>query len=103
LLERCHCIPHIVGSGLDVVRCGCAHIGVSQNALDHHVRHPKPIQIASEPAAREVMDSGEKRSSMVFVRLGLGGNRGKNTPQAAAERLRTADKTAHRHMGVSPY
>jgi hypothetical protein len=49
-LERCHCVPQIIGSALDVVGCGRAPIGMPQNASYHQVGHAKPMQVASQSA-----------------------------------------------------
>ena len=46
-----HRVLHVISGGFDVVRCHRADIRVSKNALDHHLRHTQPIEIATESTA----------------------------------------------------
>jgi hypothetical protein len=39
-------------SGLDVVRRRRAHVRVSEDSLNHYIRHAQTVQVASQPAPR---------------------------------------------------
>jgi len=54
VFEYHHCISNIVGRSLDVVRCRRAHTGVSENSLNHHIRHSEAIQVASQSSPGSV-------------------------------------------------
>jgi hypothetical protein len=54
IFEFHHSVTDIVGNGLDVVRrCG-AHVCVSEDSLNHHIRHTEAVQGASQSAPRRV-------------------------------------------------
>ena len=50
VFQLCHCVSHIIGCCLDVVRCCGAHVRMTQDALNYHVLHTQTIQVASKPA-----------------------------------------------------
>jgi hypothetical protein len=64
-----HCGPDVSGGRFDVVRCGCAHVRVSEDSLDHHIRHTQAIQVASQssPGCVPAMPFGD--ASVAPVRM----------------------------------
>src|SRR5215510_8109349 len=54
VFQRSHRLANILGGSLDVIRCRGAHVRMSQDSLDYHVRHSKSIQVASESPTRRV-------------------------------------------------
>src|ERR1039457_3509801 len=50
LLQRCHRVPHITSSRLDVIRVRSAHVRVTQDALNHDLRHTQAVEVAAQSA-----------------------------------------------------
>jgi hypothetical protein len=65
--ELGHGISNVISDGLDVVRCRSAHIRMSEDSLNHHVRHAKAIQIASESTPRRVPSVPLSDASITLV------------------------------------
>ena len=47
VFQFCHCAPNVTSGSLDVVRCRCTHVRVSEDSLNNHIWHAQPIQISS--------------------------------------------------------
>ena len=55
LFESCRRVAYIIGSSFDVVRRRGAHVSVTENPLDHRVRHTQAVQVVSEAAPRDIL------------------------------------------------
>jgi hypothetical protein len=49
-----HGISNVNRGSLDVVSRRCAHIRMSEDSLNHHVRHTEAVQVTSQSAPRSV-------------------------------------------------
>jgi predicted RNA binding protein YcfA (HicA-like mRNA interferase family) len=64
-----HRISNVKGSGFDVVRRRGAHVRMSEDSLNHHIRHTETVQVASRPTPCRVPAVPLRDASVTFVRM----------------------------------